>query len=112
MGREATDHLSQTQGGNTNFTKLQSLLQNLPSRDSHDLTSDMQSLQHTSDSMRVGNNNAGVMNMSQAGDFDPEEIAKKIYPILQFRDRIVKAINATIEKVLSVSLLVELDSWT
>jgi hypothetical protein len=36
---------------------------------------------------------------SQSGDFDPEEIARKIYPILAFRDRVVKAISSTIEKV-------------
>ena len=36
---------------------------------------------------------------SQSGEFDPEEIARKIYPILAFRDRVVKAISNTIEKV-------------
>ena len=36
---------------------------------------------------------------SQSGEFDPEEIARKIYPILAFRDRVVKAISSTIEKV-------------
>lgn len=36
---------------------------------------------------------------SQSGDFDPEEIARQIYPILAFRDRVVKAISSTIEKV-------------
>jgi hypothetical protein len=36
---------------------------------------------------------------SQSGEFDPEEIAAKIYPILAFRDRVVKAISSTIEKV-------------
>jgi hypothetical protein len=73
---------------------------------------DMQSLQHTSDSMRAESNTSSAVNVSQTGDFDPEEIAKKIYPILRFRDRIVKAITMTIERVLSVSSFVELDSWT
>lgn len=36
---------------------------------------------------------------SQSGEFDPEEVARKIYPILAFRDRVVKAISSTIEKV-------------
>ena len=35
----------------------------------------------------------------QSGDMDPEEIARKIYPILAFRDHIVKAINNTLDKV-------------
>ena len=38
----------------------------------------------------------------QSGDFDPEVIAQQIYPILAFRDRVVKAISNTIEKVLSL----------
>jgi len=40
---------------------------------------------------------------SQSGEFDPEEIAAQIYPILAFRDRVVKAISSTIEKVRSLA---------
>src|SRR5204863_454937 len=66
---------------------------------------DMRDLQQASDYAR-SQGNAG-MQMSQAGEFDPEEIAKKIYPILRFRDRVVKAISATIEKIPGLEALVD-----
>jgi len=50
----------------------------------------------------------------QSGDLDPEVIAQEIYPILVFRDRVVKAISNTIEKVLSLPWEYEIDdidSW-
>ena len=47
----------------------------------------------------------GVPGMSQ--NFDPVQTAKKIYPILEFRDKVVKAISATIEKIPGLEALVE-----
>lgn len=40
-------------------------------------------------------------------DFDPVKTAAQIYPILEFRDKIVKAINATIAKIPGLEKLVE-----
>lgn len=42
-----------------------------------------------------------------SADFDPQETARKIYPILEFRDKVVKAISATIEKIPGLEALVE-----
>ena len=47
----------------------------------------------------------GVPGMSPT--FDPVAPAKKIYPILEFRDKVVKAISATIEKIPGLEALVE-----
>jgi hypothetical protein len=44
--------------------------------------------------------------------FDPVATAKKIYPILEFRDRVVKAINATIAKIPGLEALIEKISET
>ena len=41
------------------------------------------------------------------GDFNPQETIKKIYPILQFRDKVVRMLNATIEKIPGLESLVE-----
>jgi len=40
-------------------------------------------------------------------DFDPIKTAKQIYPILEFRDNIVKAISATIAKIPGLEAVVE-----
>jgi hypothetical protein len=52
----------------------------------------------------------GVPGMS--ANFDPVETAKKIYPILEFRDRIVKAINATLARIPGFEAVVERISET
>lgn len=52
----------------------------------------------------------GVPGMSP--DFDPIKTAKQIYPILEFRDRVVKAISATIAKIPGLEALVEKISET
>ncbi|TVY76166.1 hypothetical protein LSUE1_G005557 [Lachnellula suecica] len=44
--------------------------------------------------------------------FDPVATAKKIYPILEFRDRVVRAISATIAKIPGLEALVEKISET
>jgi len=112
---EATDHLSQTQisdvnsavtnaaasgsGAESPFTKLQHLLEKMPDRKSRELTSEMNNLQRNAEGARAQNYRAGGLDLSQAGELDPEEIAQKIYPILKFRDQVVKTISMTIEKV-------------
>ncbi|KAE9373499.1 heterokaryon incompatibility Het-C [Stipitochalara longipes BDJ] len=52
----------------------------------------------------------GVPGMSPS--FDPVKTAKQIYPILEFRDRVVKAINATIAKIPGLESLIEKISET
>jgi hypothetical protein len=47
-----------------------------------------------------------------SANFDPVETARKIYPILEFRDKVVKAINATIAKIPGLEALVEKISET
>jgi hypothetical protein len=58
----------------------------------------------------VGPAGPGVPGMSP--DFDPIKTAKQIYPILEFRDRVVKAINATIAKIPGLESLIEKISET
>jgi hypothetical protein len=47
----------------------------------------------------------GVPGMSP--NFDPIKTAKQIYPILVFRDHVVKAINATIAKIPGLESLIK-----
>ncbi|KAL8837955.1 MAG: hypothetical protein Q9170_002327 [Blastenia crenularia] len=47
----------------------------------------------------------GIPGMS--ANFDPIKTASQIYPILEFRDKVVKAISATIEKIPGLEALVE-----
>ena len=47
----------------------------------------------------------GIPGMSP--NFDPAKTAAQIYPILEFRDKVVKAISATIEKIPGLEALVE-----
>ncbi|KAL7821380.1 heterokaryon incompatibility Het-C [Trichoderma aethiopicum] len=54
---------------------------------------------------RAGGNANVVPGMSP--NFDPVKTARQIYPILQFRDRIVKAISRGIEKVPGLEKLLE-----
>ncbi len=58
----------------------------------------------------VGLAGPGVPGMSP--NFDPVKTAKQIYPILEFRDRVVKAINATIAKIPGLESLIEKISET
>lgn len=53
---------------------------------------------------------SGVPGMSE--DFDPVKVAKQIYPILEFRDKVVRAISATIAKIPGLEALVERISET
>lgn len=52
----------------------------------------------------------GIPGMSP--NFDPIKTAKQIYPILEFRDRVVRAISATIAKIPGLEALVDKISET
>lgn len=101
-----------TQGGNSAFTSLQSLLSQVPGHKARELSSECSSLQRSSDdraayvqrsrSAPMGGDRGFVQDRAwdlQTGDFDPEKVAQEIYPILKFRDTVVKFIESTIEKV-------------
>ena len=53
----------------------------------------------------TGGPGPGIPGMS--ANFDPQKTAAQIYPILEFRDKVVKAISATIEKIPGLEALVE-----
>lgn len=110
-GSEATDHLSQTQisdvnvavtnagqqGGNSAFNTLQSLMGQIPGHQSRELSAEMSNVQRVASRAPQRDFERAT---SQTGEFDPETIAMEIYPILEFRDRVVKFIDNTIDKVL------------
>lgn len=58
----------------------------------------------------LGHSGNEIPGMSES--FDPIKTAKRIYPILEFRDRVVKAISATIAKIPGLEALVEKISET
>jgi len=132
-GREATDHLSQTQitdvnvavtnagaqGGSSIFTSLQNLLGQLPGHQGRDMANEMHGIQANSARMaqkqQSKNYDTRAGGDLQSGDLDPEVIAQQIYPILAFRDRVVKAISNTIDKVPSFwkcELILDSRSWS
>jgi hypothetical protein len=121
---EATDHLSQiqisdvnaavsnasSQGGlNSALTVLQKLCAQLPAghQAARELARECERIQESVSRMTVKSRavETGRLRDTQTGDFDPEKIAEEIYPILVFRDRVVKAISNTLEKVLASSSL-------
>ena len=53
----------------------------------------------------TGGPGPGIPGMSP--NFDPQKTARQIYPILEFRDKVVRAISATIEKIPGLEALVE-----
>lgn len=54
---------------------------------------------------RAGPNTNIIPGMSP--NFDPVKVAAQIYPILEFRDKIVKAISSTISKIPGLEKLLE-----
>lgn len=73
--------------------------------------SEARKLQQASAEQERANNERSRANLNQvpgmSADFDPVQTAKKIYPVLQFRDKIVKAINNMISKVPGLESLLE-----
>lgn len=68
-------------------------------------------LQQASADQERTNNERSRANVNQvpgmSANFDPVQTAKRIYPILQFRDKIVKSINSIISKVPGLESLLE-----
>lgn len=68
-------------------------------------------LQQASADQERNNNERSRANVNQipgmSPDFDPVQTAKRIYPILEFRDKIVKSINGMIEKIPGLEKLLE-----
>ncbi|ROT43311.1 Het-C-domain-containing protein [Sodiomyces alkalinus F11] len=62
--------------------------------------------QQNSRSLFGSSDNANVV-PGMSADFDPVKTARRIYPILQFRDKIVKAINRFISKVPGLEKLLD-----
>ncbi|KAI1825433.1 heterokaryon incompatibility Het-C [Xylaria intraflava] len=61
--------------------------------------------EHGGDSYRTRSNANIVPGMSE--NFDPVKVSKQVYPILAFRDRIVKSINRGIAKIPGLENLIE-----
>lgn len=122
---EAEDHLSQTQiddvntavhnaslqsANNTAFNSLAGLLGQLPGQTGRELENECRGLQEQgrSRSMTIRDmeqRGGGDWNRTwqmQTGEMDPERIAREIYPILVFRDKVVKFIDNILDKVLSL----------
>ena len=55
----------------------------------------------------TGSVGAGAAQNVPGTNIDPVKVAKQIYPILEFRDKVVKMIQATIEKIPGLEALVE-----
>lgn len=101
-GSEATDKISQTQisevtsglaassaqGSSGLLSTLQSLTSNVPGFAIPREFNDMQALSSEADALRAGTSSRDRSGLSL--DTDADEIARKIYPIMAFRDRLMK----------------------
>ncbi|KAF8542735.1 heterokaryon incompatibility Het-C [Trichophaea hybrida] len=70
-----------------------------------DATRDVDRLEEQANAQEMANMNMG--GPKQPGAYNPMETIKQIYPILLFRDNIMRAIEAAIEKVPGLTALVE-----
>lgn len=59
-----------------------------------------------------GSGAPGAVSNIPGTNFDPIKVAKQIYPILEFRDKVVRAINNTIAKIPGLEALIERISET
>lgn len=87
---------------------LKGLLSQIPN--SGDLSRDADRLEQESDAQEMANlklSHGGPNSAAKPSEFDAMKVIKQIYPILQFRDRVVRAIESTIEKIPGLSALVE-----
>lgn len=134
---EATDHFAQTEveqldlalkdaeiqsktsadgtratGESTQLSEMTILLSSVPG--AGDLADQAHQLQAVSDAQQ--RDSTGAMPASDNGpamqnipgtNIDPIKTAKQIYPILEFRDKVVKIISATIEKIPGLEALVQ-----
>lgn len=106
--------------GGSQLSSITSLLSQVPG--TGDLARQAQDLQMQSDAQDRATAGQGVTTQFQGPpgsstgppgpnipgtNFDPKKTAAQIYPILEFRDKVVKAISATIEKIPGLEALVE-----
>ncbi|KAG9239098.1 heterokaryon incompatibility protein Het-C-domain-containing protein [Amylocarpus encephaloides] len=119
-------HSGNSSFGVQNFTNLISQVPGMGgglAQTARDLQAQSAEQQHRNGSTRASSNTfegppgsstgppgPGVPGMSE--DFDPVATAKRIYPILEFRDKVVRAINTTIAKIPGLESLVEKISET
>lgn len=113
---------------NTGLSNLTGLLSQVPgagelSREAVDLQTASQEQERANEATNFGSNLAtpqtnflpppgfeggppapGIPGM---GNFDPQKTIKQIYPILQFRDKVVRALEQTIEKIPGLEALVD-----
>jgi hypothetical protein len=108
---EATDKLSQTSLTDLNaavtdaelknttdtFDKLKGLLSMLPSSDA---TKNLIGLQQSGQNLAGKGKQFHLQGMQGSGQaISPQDIAKEIYPILEFRDKLMKSITEAMEMV-------------
>ena len=106
--------------GGSQLSSITSLLSQVPG--TGNLARQAQDLQAQSDAQERATAGQGVTTQFQGPpgsstgppgpnipgtNFDPKKTAAQIYPILEFRDKVVKAISATIEKIPGLEALVE-----
>lgn len=106
-------------GVSSSLNDLTGLLSKVPgvgdlTREAEDLQrdSDQQSALNVSTGLQSGQPPINVKPTTGGGSgitptTDPQEIIKKIYPILQFRDRVVRAISRVIEHIPGLEYLVD-----
>ncbi|BFZ61610.1 hypothetical protein YB2330_002682 [Saitoella coloradoensis] len=110
---EAADHISQTQisdlqdsmtkarqAPNGGDTALRSLLGQIPGQN---LTKDLDDIEAQTRGPAAGGQYGGVGNAAN----NIEEIIQKIYPVFAFRDKVMKVLSNTIEKIPGLDSLVE-----
>ena len=106
---------SRIASGSSQLASMKDMLSSVPG--AGDLAQQAQQLQAQSDAQaRASKPEFGPPPGSQGGppgpnipgtNIDPAETIRKIYPILEFRDKVAKAISATIEKIPGLEALVE-----
>lgn len=99
-------HEAQKAGGETSF--LKDILGQIPNASG--LASDVDRLEQASDAQEQANmrDPAGPASAS----FNPLETVQKIYPILEFRDKVMRAIEKALESIPGLTALVEKISET
>lgn len=94
-------------GGGNDFI---SLVSKLPTG-GEGFASQARDLKAASEAQERENRSRGADNVNHVPgmnpDFDPVKVAKQIYPILEFRDRIVRNINAVISRIPGLEAILE-----
>ena len=123
---EATDKISQTQINEVSaglassssqnslglLSNLQSLVTKIPGASSLNRdVEEMQAVSAEADAMRsraqTGSRDRGFGDLSASANTNADEIARKIYPIMAFRDRLMKGLSAFFEKIPGLNALID-----